>query len=204
MNKQIIGITGGLATGKSTVSGYLERRYGLKILDADLYAREATEKNNSILGEIVNRYGQKILLDSGQLDRLQLAQIIFNQGQEKKWLENLIHPYVKKRFLEDLHSSNDDVIIFVVPLLFEVGMQDMVDEIWLVTCSPQQQIERVIKRNSLSKEQALARINNQWDLDTKRNLADLIIENTEDLNYLYKQVDRAIALSKIINNIKKL
>ncbi len=204
MNKKIIGITGGLATGKSTVSGYLERRYGLKILDADLYAREATEKNNSILGEIVNRYGQKILLDSGQLDRLQLAQIIFNQGQEKKWLENLIHPYVKKRFLEDLHSSNDDVIIFVVPLLFEVGMQDMVDEIWLVTCSPQQQIERVIKRNSLSKEQASARINNQWDLDTKRNLADLIIENTEDLNYLYKQVDRAIALSKIINNIKKL
>jgi dephospho-CoA kinase len=83
-------------------------------------------------------------------------------------------------------------------------MQDMVDEIWLVTCSPQQQIERVIKRNSLSKEQASARINNQWDLDTKRNLADLIIENTEDLNYLYKQVDRAIALSKIINNIKKL
>jgi dephospho-CoA kinase len=62
----------------------------------------------------------------------------------------------------------------------------------------------VIKRNSLSKEQALARINNQWDLDTKRNLADLIIENTEDLNYLYKQIDRAITLSKIINNIKKL
>jgi len=204
MNKKIIGITGGLATGKSTVSDYLESQYGLRILDADLYAREATEKNNSILGEIVNRYGQKILLDSGQLDRLQLAQIIFNQGQEKKWLENLIHPYVKKRFLEDLHSSNDDVIVFVVPLLFEVGMQNMVDETWLVTCSPQQQIERVIKRNSLSKEQALARINNQWDLDTKRNLADLIIENTEDLNYLYKQIDRAIALSKIINNIKKL
>ena len=204
MNKKIIGITGGLATGKSTVSDYLESQYGLRILDADLYAREATEKNNSILSEIVNRYGQKILLDSGQLDRLQLAQIIFNQGQEKKWLENLIHPYVKKRFLEDLHSSNDDVIVFVVPLLFEVGMQNMVDETWLVTCSPQQQIERVIKRNSLSKEQALARINNQWDLDTKRNLADLIIENTEDLNYLYKQIDRAIALSKIINNIKKL
>ncbi|MEI6381653.1 MAG: dephospho-CoA kinase [Cyanobacteriota bacterium ELA615] len=204
MNEKIIGITGGLATGKSTVSDYLERQYDLKVLDADLYAREATEKNNSILGEIVNRYGQKILLDSGQLDRLQLAQIIFNQDQEKKWLENLIHPYVKKRFLEDLHSSNDDVIVFVVPLLFEVEMQDMVDETWLVTCSPQQQIERVIKRNSLSKEQALARINNQWDLDTKRNLADLIIENTEDLNYLYKQIDRAIALSKIINNIKKL
>jgi dephospho-CoA kinase len=204
MNKKIIGITGGLATGKSTVSDYLERQYDLKVLDADLYAREATEKNNSILSEIVNRYGQKILLDSGQLDRLQLAQIIFNQGQEKKWLENLIHPYVKKRFLEDLHSSNDDVIVFVVPLLFEVGMQDMVDETWLVTCSPQQQIERVIKRNSLSKEQALARINNQWDLDTKRNLADLIIENTEDLNYLYKQIDSAIVLSKIINNIKKL
>ena len=204
MNKKIIGITGGLATGKSTVSDYLESQYGLRILDADLYAREATEKNNSILGEIVNRYGQKILLDSGQLDRLQLGQIIFNQGQEKKWLENLIHPYVKKRFLEDLHSSNHDVIVFVVPLLFEVGMQNMVDETWLVTCSPQQQIERVIKRNSLSKEQALARINNQWDLDTKRNLADLIIENTEDLNYLYKQIDRAIALSKIINNIKKL
>ena len=204
MNKKTIGITGGLATGKSTVSDYLERQYDLKVLDADLYAREATEKNNSILSEIVNRYGQKILLDSGQLDRLQLAQIIFNQGQEKKWLENLIHPYVKKRFLEDLHSSNDNVIVFVVPLLFEVGMQNMVDETWLVTCSPQQQIERVIKRNSLSKEQALARINNQWDLDTKRNLADLIIENTEDLNYLYKQIDRAIALSKIINNIKKL
>jgi dephospho-CoA kinase len=204
MNKKIIGITGGLATGKSTVSDYLERQYDLKVLDADLYAREATEKNNSILSEIVNRYGQKILLDSGQLDRLQLAQIIFNQGQEKKWLENLIHPYVKKRFLEDLHSSNDDVIVFVVPLLFEVGMQDMVDETWLVTCSPQQQIERVIKRNSLSKEQALARINNQWDLDTKRNLADLIIENTEDLNYLYKQIDSVIVLSKIINNIKKL
>jgi dephospho-CoA kinase len=204
MNKKIIGITGGLATGKSTVSDYLESQYGLRILDADLYAREATEKNNSILSEIVNRYGQKILLDSGQLDRLQLGQIIFNQGQEKKWLENLIHPYVKKRFLEDLHSSNHDVIVFVVPLLFEVGMQNIVDETWLVTCSPQQQIERVIKRNSLSKEQALARINNQWDLDTKRNLADLIIENTEDLNYLYKQIDRAITLSKIINNIKKL
>ena len=197
MNRKIIGITGGLGTGKSAVSDYLQKQYNLVVLDADLYAREATEKDSDILDKIINRYGQDILLESGQLDRSKLANIIFNQIQERQWLEHLIHPYVKKRFTQDLQSSSEGIIIFVVPLLFEAQMQDMVDEIWLVTCSYEQQIQRVSKRNNLSQQQAMQRINTQWDLDTKKNLADIVINNTKNLDYLYEQINKAIEQSEI-------
>ena len=197
MNRKIIGITGGLGTGKSAVSDYLQKQYNLVVLDADLYAREATEKDSDILDKIINRYGQDILLESGQLDRSKLANIIFNQIQERQWLEHLIHPYVKKRFAQDLQISSEEIIIFVVPLLFEAQMQDMVDEIWLVTCGYEQQIQRVSKRNNLSQQEAMQRINTQWDLDTKRNLADIVINNTQNLDYLYEQINKAIEQSEI-------
>ena len=197
MNRKIIGITGGLGTGKSAVSNYLQKQYNLMVLDADLYAREATENDSDILDKIINRYGQDILLESGQLDRSKLANIIFNQIQERQWLEHLIHPYVKKRFAQDLQISSEEIIIFVVPLLFEAQMQDMVDEIWLVTCGYEQQIQRVSKRNNLSQQEAMQRINTQWDLDTKRNLADIVINNTQNLDYLYEQINKAIEQSEI-------
>jgi len=192
MQHKIIGITGGLATGKTTVSQYLEEKYSLPILDADLYAREAVQKGSEILAKIVAHYGSGILQTDGELNRLKLGEIIFNQPQEKEWLESLIHPYVRKRFEEEIKACSSNIIFLVIPLLFEAKMTDLVSIIWLIFCPYKEQIKRLQQRNNLSAAQAQQRIASQWSLDVKKKLADLVIENTGDLTYLYQQVDEAI------------
>ena len=119
MTKRLIGLTGGIATGKSTVANYLATTYNLPILDADIYAREAVSINSPILTQIAQRYGQEILLVDGNLNRGKLGDIIFNQPQEREWVENIIHPYVKNLFLKTIEQSSAPTLVLVIPLLFE-------------------------------------------------------------------------------------
>ncbi|BFM41050.1 dephospho-CoA kinase [Synechocystis sp. LKSZ1] len=190
--KRLIGLTGGIATGKSTVADYLQQRYQLTLLDADHYAREAVSPLSPILQALAQRYGLVILLADGNLDRPKLGEIIFNDPQERAWVESQIHPYVRACFEQALHQLSDPTLVLVIPLLFEAGLTDWVTEIWVVTCRPEQQLQRLIQRNSLSEDQAQQRILSQLPLAKKVERADVVLDNSGDLAHLYGQIDQAL------------
>ncbi len=192
MTKRIIGLTGNIATGKTTVTNYLANAYNLPILDADIYAREAVSLGSPILGAIAQRYGEQILLPDGSLNRQKLGEIIFNCQDERNWVENLIHPYVRDRFLKEIAQSSSQTLVLVVPLLFEAGMTDLVTEIWVVSCSQEQQLQRLIQRNHLNREQAQVRINSQLPIEEKVAHANVVLNNFSTPEILLKQVDVAL------------
>ena len=193
--KRIIGLTGGIASGKSTVASYLQQHYHLPISDADIYAREAVDLGSPILQHIYQRYGGEILLPDGRLDRQQLGAIIFNQPPEKVWLEQQIHPFVRLRLEQAISQITSPTIVLVVPLLIEAGMTDLVTEIWLVACDPSQQIARLTTRDGLSLAAAQARIDSQMLIEQKLPFADVVLKNTSSQASLLKQVDMALNCS---------
>lgn len=188
-----IGLTGGIATGKTTVSQYLAQTYHFPIFDADRYAREAVEPDTVAWKAIVQRYGNGILARDRHLNRQQLAEIIFNNASEKRWLEAQIHPYVRERARTEIQATQHPVVVLAIPLLFEAQMTDLVNAIWVVSCSPQQQLQRLLMRDRLSPEQARSRIDSQIPLPQKIAAADIAIENSSTLDTLFEQIDRAVA-----------
>ena len=190
MNQRLIGLTGGIATGKTTVSNYLRDRYGFPILDADIYAKEAVEVDSPIFQEIVKRYGPEIQLENRALNRTKLGDIIFNDTDEKAWLEAQIHPYVRKRFQEVVNSLDNQIIVLSIPLLIEANLTHLVSEIWVVFCDYEQQIQRLQQRNHLTEQQAIARIKNQLPLTEKITRADVVLDNSQGLDFLYQQIDQ--------------
>ncbi|WP_250123896.1 dephospho-CoA kinase [Chroococcidiopsis sp. CCMEE 29] len=190
--KRIIGLTGGIGTGKSTVSHYLASTYQLPVLDADIYAREAVEIGSPILSAITERYGSDILLADGTLNRQKLGQIVFSNPDERRWVEQQIHPYVRAQFVEAINQLPKQTVVLVVPLLFEAGITDLVTEIWVVYCSRQQQLERLMQRDRLTLEQAQARINSQMPIEQKCQRADIILDNSSNPEALLKQIDAVL------------
>jgi dephospho-CoA kinase len=190
MSRKIIGLTGGISTGKTTVSDYLSTKYQLPVLDADFYAREAVKKDTPLLNKIIQRYGDNILLPDKTLDRQKLGNIIFHDPQEKIWIESQIHPYVREALLREINDIKSPIIVLVIPLLFEANMTDLVTEIWVVSCEYDQQIQRLMARNQLTLEEAQTRIENQWPLDQKIIRADFILDNSSTTQFLLQQVDQ--------------
>ena len=198
---RLIGLTGGIATGKTAISSYLADTYKFPILDADIYAREAVHPGSPILNSIVERYGPSILLSDGNLNRPELGNIIFCNPTERQWLEQQIHPYVRQRLIEasqsyisqlSLVSTNTLTVVLVVPLLFEANMTDLCTEIWVVYCSPSVQLERLMERDGLSCDRANARINTQLPLDQKCQKADVVLDNSSTLDSVFIQVDAKV------------
>ncbi|MCY7333457.1 MAG: dephospho-CoA kinase [Pseudanabaena sp. CAN_BIN31] len=194
MKQRIIGITGGIATGKTTVSDYLHHSYGLPILDADLYAREALTGDRLL--KVKDRYGKIILDEQGNLDRRKLGAIVFESASDRQWLEALIHPYVQECLIAEADRRSPSTVVMVIPLLFEAKMQNLVTEIWAIVCDPQQQLQRLIERNHLSKSEALQRISSQMSQSEKAELADVVITNLDNTEQLFLQVDNAMANSQ--------
>ena len=194
-NRRLIGLTGGIATGKSTVSQYLSEKYKLPILDADIYSREAVKSGSGILKKIFQRYGSQVRWPDGSLNRKSLGNIIFSNSDEKKWLESQIHPYVNQRFDEAIQQHNSDLVL-VIPLLFEAKLSDRVTEIWVVACSKAQQIQRIMNRNDLSEQEATQRINQQLPLSEKIAQADIVIHNDGSFEQLWLQIDSAFEENK--------
>ncbi|NJR58330.1 MAG: dephospho-CoA kinase [Cyanobacteria bacterium CRU_2_1] len=193
--ERIIGITGGIGMGKTTVSNYLATVHQLPVLDADRFAREAVESGSSVLAKIVERYGSSVLLSDGSLDRRRLGEFIFNCPAEKLWLEQQIHPYVRDRMegeLRVLRQSHSTVVV-VVPLLFEARMTDLVTEIWVVRSPENQQREWLRQRDHLNLEQIQARINSQMAITKKVAQADVVLTNASTLEALFQQVDLLLA-----------
>ena len=202
MTKNLIGLTGGIATGKSTVANYLATTYNLPILDADIYARDAVSVGSPILSQIAEKYGTEIILSDGNLNRAKLGEIIFNQPEERDWVERVIHPYVRSCFDKAIKESSANTLILVIPLLFEANLENLVNQIWVVSCSPQQQQQRLIERNNLTPEQAAARINSQLPIAEKIARADVVLDNSANLESLLQQIDKVLLQDSTFLEIK--
>jgi len=191
--QRIIGLTGGIATGKSTVSKYLQEQHQIPVLDADDFARKAVEPESAILAAVANRFGPMILKANGSLDRSRLGEVVFSQPAERAWLEQQIHPFVRQCFMEAMDDlANVPIVVQAIPLLFEANLVDQVTEVWVVTCSPRQQQQRLMQRNQLTAEQAEARIRSQMPLDQKVARADTVLDNSGSIAQLLVQVDQAL------------
>ena len=185
-----IGLTGGIASGKSSVAALLEKR-GCPVLDADLYAREALAPGTSASKAVVARYGERVQNDgTSGVDRAGLASIVFNDPNERSWLELLVHPIVQKRFDEALQSLPEaPIVILMIPLLFEAGLEGWCSEIWVVHCTALQQKERLMARNNCTEAEAMQRIEAQWPINNKVNRADHVINNSGLIDDLQDQLD---------------
>lgn len=192
INRRLIGLTGGISTGKSTVAKYLETNHSLPILDGDVYARDAVKVGSKAHKAIASRYGANILLADGSLNRQELGNIIFNDANERQWLEKQIHPYVRDAFVREIDRSIASIVL-VVPLLFEAQFTDLVTEIWVVYCTKTQQLARLMQRENLTLEAAQARISSQMPLEEKCDRATVVLDNSSTLECLFEQVDAAMS-----------
>jgi dephospho-CoA kinase len=187
---RLIGITGGIGTGKSTVTNYLQTRYNLPIWDADVYARSAVAIGSPILAEISQRYSADILQLDGTLDRRRLGALIFNDLKERQWLEAQIHPYVQNCFeIAISQLAPDGVAVLAIPLLFEAKMTDLTTEIWVVSCDRASQLHRVMARDLIDESAAKIRIDSQMSLVDKIALADVTLDNSTNIRDLERQID---------------
>jgi dephospho-CoA kinase len=183
-----IGLTGGIASGKSSAGRLLADRHGLPVLDADAYAREALAPGSAAAEAVQERYGT--------LDRRALGRIVFADAAERQWLEQLVHPLVRARFEAELQRlAEAPVVVLMVPLLFEAGLDGLCSEVWLVDCDEAQQLQRLMDRDQAGEEDARNRIAAQWPLARKRPLADRLIDNRGTHEQLEVAVGQALASS---------
>jgi dephospho-CoA kinase len=173
-----IGLTGGIASGKSSVGGLLAAR-GLPVLDADRYARDALAPGQPATRAVLARYGSKVQGEGEEaLDRAALGRIVFADEKERRWLEALVHPLVRQRYERELAALADaPTVVLMVPLLFEAELEALCSEVWLVDCGEDQQLQRLMVRDGLGEEEARRRLAAQWPLARKRGLADVVIDN---------------------------
>lgn len=187
----IIGLTGGIASGKSTVSS-LFHRHGASIVDADRIAREVVEPGRPALQAVVEAFGQRTLNEDGTLNRKRLGEIVFQDADKRKQLESILHPEIRRIMRERLNKLERDnprgLHIADIPLLFESGLQSMVEEVVLVYVPPEVQIERLIARDNLSREQAEQRLAAQFPIERKKAMADYMIDNSGSVEQTEQQV----------------
>jgi len=192
-----IGLTGGIASGKSMVGRQLAAK-GLPVLDADAYAREALAPGSAGTLAVLDRYGQQVAaaVTAGEavaLDRGALGRLVFGDAAELRWLEALVHPLVRQRFAVELERLREaPAVVLMIPLLFEAGLEHLCSEVWLVDCEETQQLRRLIRRDQLGEAEARARIAAQWPLARKRPLADVVIDNRGEAEALARKVDQAL------------
>lgn len=197
----IIGLTGSIASGKSTVSNML-KELGLPIVDADLVARQVVEPGTETLRKITEAFGEEILTEKGELDRPKLGAIIFNDEEKRKVLNSIIHPAIRKEMLRqrDEHiAKGEKAVIMDIPLLFESKLQHYVEKIIVVTVTEDVQLKRLMERNQFSEEEALSRIRSQLPLSVKEQGADAVINNNGSLEETKKQLLNILRDWKVIS-----
>lgn len=175
-----IGLTGGIATGKSTVAAVL-RRLGIPVVDADEMAREVVAPGSPGLSEVKKRFGAEVITAEGALDRSRLGQLIFSDPKARADLEGILHPMIRQRvkiLRQELAEQGHRLAFYDVPLLFEKNMEKQFDGIVVVSCSPEEQKSRLMKRSGLTAEEAELRISQQWPLKSKIAGATWVIDNS--------------------------
>lgn len=190
-----IGLTGGIASGKSTVSKMFAEM-GITVIDADIEARLAVEKGEKAYNDIVDYFGEEVLHQDGTIDRARLGAIIFNNEEKRLALNSFVHPSVRSRMLakkEKAEMEGEPAIVLDIPLLFESRLQYMADKVILVYVDESTQLERLMNRNGLGEEEARARIMSQMPLKEKVRLADFVIDNNGSIEETEKQLKQILA-----------
>jgi dephospho-CoA kinase len=198
---KIIGLTGGIASGKSTVSRAL-RELGAIIIDADEVAHAIIEPGKPAWKDIVEHFGLGVLNPDQTIDREKLGAIVFNDPEKLQVLNQITHPRVGEQFkqmIKDIKSQQADAVLFIeVPLLYETHMDRICDEVWVVWVDEETQIQRLMKRDGLSREDALKRIDAQMSLDEKAKRADVVIDNSFSIEETIETATKYY--NNIINN----
>jgi dephospho-CoA kinase len=190
----VVGLTGGIASGKSTVSRFL-REAGIPVICADELAREAVKPGSPGLDEIRRVFGNEVVDRDGGLDRKAVGKIVFDDESKRKALESIIHPRVsegKDRILAALEDQGNLLAVVDVPLLYETGWQRYCDLVIVVFVPSDTQQERLMSRDGISREEAAARIGAQMPIQKKKEMADRIVDNTGDLAHTRAQVERLV------------
>ena len=186
---KIIGITGGIASGKSTVTNFL-RQKGFEVVDADALVHQLQKPDGRLYQILVGHFGEKVLLEDGELNRPLLASLIFSNSDEKEWSKETQGQIIREELgsLRDKFSETEELFFMDIPLLFEQDYASWFDETWLVYVSRDTQLDRLMNRDQLSKESAETRLASQWPLEEKKKFATYILDNNGSREKLLSQV----------------
>ena len=186
---KIIGITGGISSGKSTVTNFLRQR-GFQVVDADALVHQLQAPGGRLYNILVDHFGNQVLLKNGQLNRPLLASLIFSNPEEQEWSKETQGQVILEELaaLKNQLAQTESIFFMDIPLLFEQGYESWFDEVWLIYLDRETQIERLMNRDKLSLEAAESRLASQWSLDKKKKLATHIIDNSGSLDQLLSQI----------------
>ena len=186
---KIIGITGGISSGKSTVTNFLRQR-GFQVVDADALVHQLQAPGGRLYNILVEHFGNQVLLKNGQLNRPLLASLIFSNPEEQEWSKETQGQVILEELaaLKNQLAQTEAIFFMDIPLLFEQGYESWFDEVWLIYLDRETQIERLMNRDKLSLEAAESRLASQWSLDKKKKLATHIIDNSGSLEQLLSQI----------------
>ncbi|HLR65434.1 MAG TPA: dephospho-CoA kinase [Pseudogracilibacillus sp.] len=190
----VIGLTGSIATGKSTVAQMFEQ-LDIPVIDADKVAREVVEPNEAALKEIESVFGADLILEDGRLDRKKLGSIVFQDDQKRKQLNNIMHPAIRKRMnekQEELIRRGVACLVQDIPLLFENKLQSHVDKVLVVYIDEEEQLKRLMKRDQSSEEEAINRMKAQLSIEEKKRLADAYIDNRGSKEASFTQLKKIL------------
>lgn len=188
----VIGLTGGIACGKTLVSDYL-KKYDVDIIDADLICRRLYEPGSELLASIAEAFGGEYLLSDGSLNRRGLREYVFAEGSRKETLDQIVHPAIRRAVSYDLFHSLKDHQLLVVPLLIETGYNDLCDEIWVMYVEERVQLERLMNRDGISEDLATVMIESQIPFAEKKKYADRIIDNNGTTRETIKQAKKCFS-----------
>ncbi len=186
----IIGITGGIGSGKSTVSNFL-KEIGAAVIDADLISRQVVMPGEKALEELTEVFGKAILDDWGQLQRKKLAEIVFNNREKLEKLNGILHKYVAERIKDNVKEqliNNTKIIVVDAPIPIKAGFLDLCHQVWAVTADKELRIRRIMQRSEMTYEEAVSRINSQLSEQEYLKIADIVIDNNRDYSHLKEQV----------------
>ncbi|MBQ1257231.1 MAG: dephospho-CoA kinase [Clostridia bacterium] len=186
----ILGLTGGIASGKSEAAKHLSS-LGAACIDADAISRAMTAPGGPLLPALREAFGDGIFDEDGSLNRRALADIVFADPMQRRLLDSVTHPAIQKAMMDDVERYEDEgkpLVVLNVPLLFETGMDALCDETWLISLDRDKQIERLMERDGLTHEQAVARIDSQMSLEDKEALATVIIDNRRSIEKLKSEL----------------
>ena len=186
---KIIGITGGIASGKSTVTNFL-RQKGFEVVDADALVHQLQKPGGRLYQILVAHFGEKVLLEDGELNRSLLASLIFSNYEEREWSKQTQGQIIREElgFLRDKLAQTENIFFMDIPLLFEQDYASWFDETWLVYVRRDTQLDRLMNRDQLSKESAETRLASQWPLEEKKKFATYILDNNGSREQLLSQV----------------
>ena len=183
----VIGLTGGIACGKTTASNFFAEQ-GIEIIDADIAAREVVAPGEPALTEIATRFGDEVLQPDGSLDRKKMRELVFADADKRKQLEAILHPRIRQRLRKQLQQAKGPYVIFSVPLMFESGLDQLTDRVLVIDVSPEVQRQRLIERDGSSVEQANAIVNAQMPREERNSRADDIVDNSTNLDDFISQL----------------